>query len=141
MSLKALLSRFYTSDQGTFGRLRVENKTWFSGELPFRNNENDFSDIPEGFYECSWTWSNHFKRYTYELRVPGRFGVRIHPANFFGDAKKGLRCQLEGCICLGEKVGQMEGQRAILLSAPAIREFETLMNKQPFLLEVKNEFK
>jgi hypothetical protein len=45
---------------------------------------------------------------------------------------------LNGCIAIGEKLGWMSGQKALLLSAPAVRRFETHMNKQPFELEIVN---
>jgi hypothetical protein len=70
--------------------------------------------------------------------VPKRAGIRIHSANFMGDASKGFHSQLNGCVALGERLGIMEGQKALLLSKPAIRKFENCMGKQPFLLEIKN---
>lgn len=68
--------------------------------------------------------------------VPDRVGIRIHSANLMGDAKCGMRCQLNGCIALGEGLGLIEGQKALLLSKPAIRKFEFYMAKRDFTLEV-----
>ena len=64
-------------------------------------------------------------------------GVRIHSANFMGDSAKGLRCQLNGCIALGERLGKMDGQKAVLLSAPAVRRFEEMMAGETFKIEVR----
>jgi len=70
--------------------------------------------------------------------VPGRAGIREHSANFMGDAKKGFHCQLNGCIAPGERLGWMDGQKAVLLSAPALRRFEMHMEHKPFTLEIRN---
>ena len=61
----------------------------------------------------------------------------MHPANLMGDASKGFRSQLNGCIALGERLGWMEGQKCILLSAPAVRRVETYFGGRPFLLEIR----
>lgn len=134
------LRRLESSDQGTFGHLVDGDFVAFSGELPWKNNENDISCIPEGRFECRWTWSGHFRRYMYEVKVPGRVGVRIHSANFMGEPHPPRLKQLEGCVSLGEKIGVMEGQKAIFVSRPAIEKFEKRMGGLPFILEVKNEF-
>ncbi len=73
-------------------------------------------------------------------QVPSRAGIRVHTANFMGDKSKGLKCQLNGCISLGSRLGKIDGQKAVLLSAPAIRKFEQVMNGQPFLLEITNDY-
>lgn len=72
--------------------------------------------------------------------VNKRSGIRIHSANFMGDLTLGYKCQLNGCIALGEKFGVVNGQKAVLLSNPAIRKFESLMSGQSFVLEVINGF-
>lgn len=68
--------------------------------------------------------------------VAGRTGIRIHAANLMGALDRGFKAQLNGCIALGLKLGQIGGQKAVLLSAPAMRQFETLMAGQPFELEI-----
>lgn len=68
--------------------------------------------------------------------VPKRSGIRKHSANFMGAKDEGFRCQLNGCIALGEKLGWIEKQKALLISAPAVRRFESFMNREPFELEV-----
>lgn len=61
--------------------------------------------------------------------VPGRVGVRIHPAN--------LTSQLNGCVALGLRLGEIGGQKALLLSKPAVRQFEALMQGKTFELEIR----
>lgn len=134
--IRVTLERHETSDQGTFGRLLAPNLTLFTGELPWRNNKSDVSCIPEGLYRGLWTYSNRFKRKMYLIEpVEDRAGIRIHSANLMG-AKPPFKSQLNGCIALGEKLGWIDGQKAVLLSAPAVRKFEALMKGRMFLLEV-----
>lgn len=134
--MKAVLERLESSDQGTFGRITFGNTTLFTGELPERDNAANASCIPPGKYVCRWTYSPAFKRQMYLVDgVPKRAGIRIHSANFMGDAPP-YKKQLNGCIALGERLGVMDGQKAVLLSAPAVRKLEMAMNRQPFELEI-----
>lgn len=136
------LNRLESSDQGTFGTIIVPDNEWvhyfYTGELPWRDNTSNVSCIPTGVYKCAWTYSPRFRRHMYLVDgVKARAGIRKHSANFMGDDSKGFRRQLNGCIALGEKLGWIEGQKALLLSAPAVRRFEALLGGQPFELEIK----
>lgn len=135
--MKVVLERLESSDQGTFGRITFGGTTLYTGELPERENASNASCIPAGNYKCVWTYSNAFKRQMYLVdSVPSRAGIRIHSANFMGDRSCGLKCQLYGCIALGERLGVMDGQKAVLLSACAVRKLEAAMGRQPFELEI-----
>lgn len=135
------LERLETSDEGTFGRLILPGLTLFSGELPDRANLPNVSCIPAGEYAVRWTYSPRFKRFMYLVDgVAGRAGIRFHSANFMGDKACGLLCQLNGCIAPGMKLGRMDGQKAVLLSAQAMRLFEKSLNREPFRLEVIDVF-
>jgi hypothetical protein len=136
---KVILERLDYSDHGTFGRLIVGDKVFFTGELPWRGNTPGESCVPLGHYYGVWTYSPRFKRHMYEIGpVDGRSGIRIHSANLMGDSKMGYRTQLHGCVALGEKLGWLDGQKAVLLSVTAIRHFETYMAGKPFDLEIRN---
>lgn len=139
--IRATLIRDVSSDHGTFGlgRIIAPGFKAFTGELPWRDNARGLSCIPEGEYRFIWALSPRFKRYTYRaVDVPGRSGVLIHSANLMGDKTIGLVAQLEGCISLGDALGYIKGQRALLISKPAVRRFEALLNKQDFILEVRH---
>lgn len=136
------LTRLETSDQGTFGCLQFLKDGWlesfYTGELPDRNNRPGISCISTGVFKVDRVdWIKHNKKVFMLLNVEGRGGILIHAANYMGDVLKGLKTQLQGCIALGERLGVMEGQKALLLSAPAIRRFEALMDGKPFELEIK----
>lgn len=136
----AVLQRNETSDQGTFGVITVEGKRWFTGELPWRDNSNMYSCVPAGTYKAIFTMSPRFKRRLYLVGpVENRTGIRVHPANLVGDSKLGFKAQMHGCIAIGEKLGWIGKQKAILVSSPAVRLFEKLMGGKPFTLEIKDE--
>lgn len=146
---RIILERLETSDQGTFGKIRVGNDTFYSLELPWRDNSSNVSCIPAGVYECRYTMSAHFKRRLYLVdEVNGRTGIRIHSANLAGDATLGFKKQLNGCIALGMNFGVMDvgsktksqKQKCILNSTTAVRQFENLMERQSFLLEIQNGY-
>ena len=136
-----VIERAESGDQGTFGQLYAPNGfRRYTGELPDRGNAPNISRLePAGRYEAIWTYSPRFRRYMYILiGTAPRAGIRAHSANFMGDDTKGYRRQLNGCIALGERLGWMDRQKALLLSAPAVREFEMTMQRQPFQLEIVN---
>ena len=134
----AIVQRHESGDQGTFGIISCFNgPQFFSGELPWRDNRRDESCVSAGTFLCRYVWSPHLKKFTYHLfGVPGRDGVLLHSANLMGDRAKGFKAQLLGCISAGECVGWMDGQNALLLSAPAVRQIETFFQRQPFELEI-----
>lgn len=126
-----LILRGESTPNGTFGRLITSGFECVTLERPWLDNRSSVSSIPAGKYKCLWTWSPRFKKRVYLVDgVPGRSGIRIHPAN--------LSSQLNGCIALGEKFGLIGGVPAILTSAPAVRQFEMLMAGKLFTLEIKN---
>lgn len=138
MNPDVVIDRFDRGDQGNFGHVWTRGPRFFSGELPSRDNRPNISCIPPKRYQVVWTWSDHFRRFMYLLLgTDPRAGIREHSANFMGDESKGFRRQLNGCIALGERLGWMDGQKALLLSAPAVRRFESFMGKRPFLLEIR----
>ena len=137
---EVILERTETSEEGTFGILRVPGKgfTCFTGELPDLGNRRNVSCIPTGLYDVAWTLSPRFKVYMYEvLNVPGRAGIRIHSANLMGNSAKGYKAQLNGCIAFGERIGHLSGQKALLVSKPAHRRFEEVMQNKAFKLQIK----
>src|SRR3990167_11448855 len=135
--IDATLTRLETSDQGTFGRFVAGRLGLFSGELPDHDNASNVSRIPAGTYRCVFSHSPRFGRNLYLVdSVPARAGIRLHTANLMGDNPP-YRRQLNGCIALGERLGWIEGQKALLLSAPAMRRAESYFSGRPFTLEIR----
>jgi len=106
-------------------------KTFNTLELPDLNNQKNISCIPKGKYNCIHTYSQQFKKFTYEvLNVPNRKGIRIHATNYY--------YELRGCIALGNGIYDINNDKEIdlLNSKKAIEEFETLLIKHPFILTI-----
>ena len=117
--------------------MHFKGATLFTGELPDHDNAPNKSCVPVGLYKVVWNWSPAFKREMFILvAVPRRSGIRIHPANLMGDRALGFKSHLYGCIALGRKTGTLHGQRAVLVSRPALNEFEEAMGRAPFELEI-----
>lgn len=136
----AHLIRVSDGDQGSIGIMHTP-LGWrsYAIELPWRDNARNVSRIPAGEYPVQWSMSPRFKREMYLVQgVPGRSGIRIHPGNLAGDKTKGYRTHFAGCIGLGQRVGRLKGQKAILTSAPAVLAFEDHMERQPFTLVIRD---
>lgn len=139
---KAVLTRTHCDDSGTFGVLSIWKLLFFTGELPYRSNQENFSCIPPGVYNCVWDFSPKFGRNTYLLKnVWKRTDIRIHPANFMGDKNRGYFCEMDGCIALGKIIGKMNGQKALMRSRDALSSFETYLAGEEFILEIRDEIK
>lgn len=134
---KVILTRIGSSPEGTFGIVKTDTgQKWCSGELPWRNNQPEKSCIPVGTYLCVWRPSEKFHECYHVTGVPERTMIEIHPANFMGDKKLGYKCDLLGCIAIGQEIGPLEGQKALLQSRSAISQFNSEMNYEDFELEI-----
>lgn len=102
-----ILERFAYSPFGTFGRLKGYGMECFTVERPWDGNKSDVSCIPEGIYTCKRVDSPKFGPGMFEVqRVPHRSHVLIHWGNTMHD--------VEGCIALGAKLGELGGLWAVL---------------------------
>ena len=138
---KVFVVRHTTGDTGTVGLLRADTFICPTLELPWHDNINQFSCIPEGEYQAKITYSPHMKKETYELfNVPNRGSIRIHSGNFAGDTRLGYVSHVLGCFLLGQKIypkaGPKSNQLMIGTSSPTVASFEKLMNREPFLFNV-----
>ena len=143
---KVFIIRHTTGDTGTVGILHTSSLatntfTCPTLELPWHDNINQYSCIPEGEYPAKLTYSPHMKKFTYELsNVPHRGSIRIHSGNFGGDTRLGYASHILGCFLLGQKIyenaGPNKNQLMIGTSSPTVTAFEKYMNKAPFLLNV-----
>jgi hypothetical protein len=73
----------------------------FTLELPWKNNANYVSCIPEGRYRVKKRWSKKYKNHFHILNVPGRDYILIHEANYV--------FQLLGCIAVGDRRVDING--------------------------------
>ena len=141
--LTATLQRNSTGEFGTFGTLTIGGQELKTGELPDKDNAENISCIPPGKYICKKTPSARFGHSDFYqvMDVPGRSGVRFHPANFFGDEALGHKSELNGCITLGRKHGPIEvspghTQLGCMASKSAFETLNQITGGEPFMLEI-----
>jgi hypothetical protein len=122
-----ILTRFISTDYGTFGKLYVGDKSFYTVEKPWANNTPYESCIPSGEYTLE---PHNSLKYGDALFIVGngveyqdsdtakRFACLIHVANYEAD--------VVGCIGLGDKyLGHM-----VTNSKKAIKEFYELCDPQ-----------
>lgn len=94
------IERTVFTDLSTIGEIRFDGELFCKClELSCRKgDEGGRLAISPGRYEIKITLSPHFKRETAEImNVPGRFGIRFHPANHY--------FELDGCVAPGYRTG------------------------------------
>lgn len=136
----AVLSRFQSGVEGTFGLLWSGGFSTFIIELPWRDNEKQKSCIPVGLYLCEWRKSPRFGWCYQVTGVPGRSNILIHSGNYAGSVDDGFKSHSYGCLLPASKLGILDGQKAGLISKPAVRRLNEFLNKEPFLLEIRNAY-
>jgi hypothetical protein len=133
---RVLILRDPSTEEGTPGVLVSESFGCRTLELPWLDNTPKRSCIPAGVYRCAVVNSPRFGRVYGVQAVPGRSHILIHSGNWAGQIPQ-RRTHVQGCILLGERMGSLSGQRAVLLSRPAVRRFMAAMGGKPFELEVR----
>jgi len=136
-----IITRMYDDKQTTGLLVAQKNGATFlckSLELKYLNNQKNISAIPVGQYQCVWSYSPKFMKYTYEVKnVPSRSGIRIHSGNyafkFMGSA------DILGCILLGNALKDINSDYVpdIINSRLTISAFNVFMQKAPFTLIIK----
>jgi hypothetical protein len=83
--------------------------SWFSLELPWKNNEKYISCIPLGEYVAYKHYSPKFGDTLWIQDVPNRSEILIHPANFHSD--------LLGCVGIGKDLKWINRDNDVDVSA------------------------
>lgn len=103
---------------GTFGRMVFNDFECFTVERPWLMNRPSVSCIPTGIYPVSYGRYNAGGYDTIVVNdVPGRTHIKFHVANIAGD--------LEGCIGVGDQLGYVKNNWAVLNSRLTFGEFMT----------------
>ena len=124
------------SDQGTNGMLVTNGFSCFTLELPWRHNNRSVSCIPQGQYKVIQRASPKYGKIYWVTEVPSRSYILIHSGNYAGDVSKGYKSHVQGCILLGQKMGRLSGQKAVLNSRVTVNKFMRMTDLQPFKLHV-----
>lgn len=131
------LQTIYEGEDCTLSKLNTRKPVAFDTlELPWKNNQNNISCIPEGRYQCVPHYgSNPWDAECWMLiGVPGRSGILIHIGNIAANSK--------GCILIGLTSGTLNGQKAVLHSADALEALKQYIGRDekgkllPFWLTV-----
>jgi hypothetical protein len=105
-----ILNRMSDSGQETFGTLLSSDGTHLcvTIERPWKDNAQDVSCVPLGTYDFYRFLSPKNGDVWRTDEVPSRTAIEIHSANFAS--------QLEGCIAVGNAIGEIDGVPAVLNS-------------------------
>lgn len=128
---KVFLVRDVRTDKSTQGVLIAKGKTFYTLELPWRDNQRRVSCIPAGEYICEFlprSASGKYKNVYHIKDVPGRDGILMHSGNV---VKHSL-----GCPLIGQYRGFLGGLVAVLRSRLALKAFVKLMGRKSFKLVV-----
>ena len=114
--MDAHIIRIERGDEGIFGVLKLEGRCFcVTLELPWYDNQNDISAIPDGTYTC-YRFQSPTHGLVWELQaVPNRMYVQIHAGNTVKDTL--------GCILVAQYFGKLQGNRAILNSGNTFEQF------------------
>lgn len=118
--MQILIKRIAEYKGATLGVVLIDKRPQFvSLELPWLNNEQNKSCIPEGYYDIRIKRSDKFG-VTLEVQgVPNRSDILFHAGNTAKDT--------HGCILLGRRFGEIEGLPAVLDSNMAIKDFRYMI--------------
>lgn len=111
----------------------------FSLELPWLENAQKISCIPEGTYTGKLRYSAKFNRFLFEIQnVPGRSSILIHIGNYASPKKS----DVEGCILLGSSYGDIntDGIPDILNSTVTINKFYEIMGEKDCRVIITSNF-
>jgi hypothetical protein len=123
----AELIRLEESKCGTIGVLRLDKQVFaFTLEPPDYENQINKSSIPAQQYICERFNASRFGETFQVTKVPGRTSILFHAGNVVGHT--------QGCIILGERVGDLGHHKRALLNSG--KTFERFMEK----LEDHGEF-
>lgn len=119
-----------SEDSGTLGAWYDDqgNKLCYTIELPWHNNHPQLSCIPTGTYEFAAYVSPKHGTVWMAHNVPDRSFIEIHPAN--------LASELLGCIGVGDTIGTIDGQPAVLNSRNTFKMLESRL-PDDFMLTIE----
>lgn len=135
---KVAILRDPSTPLGTFGILTAGAFSCYSLELNDHANAKEISCIPLGKYLCKLVSSPKFGAVYGVMDVSGRENILIHKGNFGADEGHGKR-DIEGCILIGNAIGEIGGQACLLSSKDAFNRFMAEMEGEPFELTIERK--
>jgi len=131
--VKVKINRITDNGIETLGRLIIYNEKdieiyrCLTLELPWKDNQNEISCIPEGEYVIKKRWSEKYKNHFHVLNVPFRDYILIHTGNLYTHTK--------GCILVGKKYGDInnDDNLDVLNSKTALQEILDILSEESIL--------
>jgi hypothetical protein len=130
------LTRSTHLSQATIGVLEIGDEfsvfrgdKFFNLENPKRETSKD-DRIPAGTYLCKPFSGAKYKNVYQVMDVPGRSAILLHHGN--------LETDTLGCILLGNRVGEINGQPAVLDSRRCFKRFRELIGENEFTLVIED---
>lgn len=130
--MKLKLKRTQHLESATLGQLTIEGiktDSIYTLENPNRETDKD-SRIPSGVYLCKPFSGNKYKDVYEVTGVPNRTTILLH----WGNTEKDTL----GCILLGNKIGKIGQEPAILESKKCFERFRSLVGKNEFTLTIED---
>jgi len=110
------LIRLEESEQGTFGVLKIQKRVFcWTLEPSDEWNQTSTSCIPAQQYTCIRHFSATHGETFMVTNVPMRVNILFHSGNVKNDTR--------GCILLGQTLGKLRGDRAVLNSGETFKSF------------------
>ena len=132
MGINVKIKRNSHLPQATLGELAVDgvcHEPIYTLENPKRATDKD-SRIPAGTYLCR-PFNGHKYKDVYEVtNVPNRSSILFH----WGNTEKDTL----GCILLGNKLGKIGNEPAVLESKKCFERFRSLIGKNSFTLTIED---
>ena len=129
-----IINRFKQDSQATIGMLTISDLCHdpiYTLENPLRETAKD-SCIPSGAYLCKPYSGTKYKGVYIVENVPNRSAILFH----WGNTEK----DTEGCLLLGNKLGQIGTMPAVLESKKCFARFKSIMGDSAFKLEIIESF-
>ena len=130
--MKLHLKRIQHLSNATLGQLifdDIKTDPIYTLENPKRATDKD-SRIPAGAYKCKPFSGKKYKD-VYEItNVPNRTAILFHWGNVQADTL--------GCVLLGNRIGKIGSEPAVLDSKQCFARFRSLIGKQEFTLTIED---
>lgn len=127
----AYLIRYKQTGRYTRGVLLCGDVMLYTLELPWRDNKQNVSCIPAAEYNVNYlkrSGSGKFRQVYHVTGVPDRSGILFHQGN--------VTSQIQGCILVGVKPGELSGNPAVLSSAVGMEKMRQAIGRNSFTLKV-----
>lgn len=144
--MHATLTRFCNGPMGTFGRIEVGERHWFTLERPWLNNAPMKSCVPLGEYKLVWQPTTTAVPENYEGHTWYLDGETVSPGWGSNDSRPRSRCcfhigntfrDVKGCIAMGKNLTSLSSLWSVGRSQAAMKEFREVFATEGATLSIR----